>query len=84
MTAAVLIDLLSEPASPPVSTSEVVRVAPAQWRRQSAQPPLRSIEGIERAERINEQLMRRSREEWQRLRGAQSPQALPTTESPLW
>jgi hypothetical protein len=55
-------------------TNIVVEVAQIRWQPAELKPTRAQLEGIESAERINEQMLRRYRERWMRLQG--SPSAL--------
>lgn len=58
--------LPAPPSASPAFTNLAVQATNITWRRISAQTGALRLEGVEAAERINELLMRRSREQWER------------------
>jgi len=68
----------SQPSSPLFPTNIVLQASQIHWQHPAAEPVLFQLEGVESAERINEQLMRRTREQWQRSHRVQAaPPTLP-------
>ena len=64
----------SHSVSSPPFTNILVQTYQTRWQQR---PPLK-LEGIERAERINEQMMWRSQDQWKRLQELRSPR-VPST-----